>query len=137
MPAARPATRTPAARPTAKPAAPPTEDAIQFAVIAILQRYARPGVVFWHTANEGATDAASGARLKRMGVKAGVPDIFVLIGGRLHGLELKTDRGGLSQDQRATHAELKAAGAVVATAHSIADARNQLIAWRAIQRPAS
>lgn len=57
----------------------------------------------FHIPNGEKRDAVTGARLKRMGVKAGIPDIFLPIPkGQWHGLfiEMKTDKGVLSKSQR-------------------------------------
>jgi hypothetical protein len=57
----------------------------------------------WHCPNGGARDIITGARLKRAGVKRGVPDLFMLVPrGEYTGLviELKTGTGTLSPEQR-------------------------------------
>ena len=65
-----------------------------------------------------------------MGVRAGLPDILLSINGRLHGLELKRERGGrVSPEQIAMHAELTAAGAIVATAQGLDKAILIPTAW--------
>jgi hypothetical protein len=69
-----------------------------------------------------------------MGVKPGLPDFLLLIAGTLHGLELKRDRGGhVSTDQKAMHAELVAAGAVIAVAKGLDEALNILCEWGAFE----
>ena len=58
----------------------------------------------------------------------------MLIGGRLHGLELKRECGArLSPAQRAMHHELIAAGAVVETARGTDEALAILKCWGAIR----
>ena len=55
-------------------------------------RYQYPSILFWHTANERSTSPQRGAKLKKMGVLSGVPDIAILYPNRsFHGLfiELK------------------------------------------------
>lgn len=59
----------------------------------------RPGVVVWHTPNGEARDAATGARLKEMGVLPGIPDVLILWGGQLFAIELKKPGGRLSPAQ--------------------------------------
>lgn len=57
----------------------------------------------FHIPNGEKRDAVTGARLKRMGVKAGIPDIFLPIPkGQWHGLfiEMKTDKGRVSENQK-------------------------------------
>lgn len=57
----------------------------------------------YHTPNGGSRNVAEAANLKRMGVKAGVPDLRLPYpAGGFHGLyiEMKTDKGRLSAAQR-------------------------------------
>ena len=77
-------------------------------------------------------DAATAAKLKGMVTKPGMPDFVLIIAGRLHGLELKRHDGRLSPDQRATIAEIEAAGGIVHTARSIDEALTVLAAWGAL-----
>ena len=56
---------------------------------------------FFHVPNEGRHSVRYRVKLKRMGVKAGVPDLlFVLPGGRLGCVELKTEKGRQSKAQK-------------------------------------
>jgi len=55
----------------------------------------------FHVPNGGRRDGRTGARLKREGVKAGVPDIVIVMGGgRCAMIELKADKGRLSSQQK-------------------------------------
>ena len=68
--------------------------------------------------------AATGARIKRMGLAPGWPDIIaVLPGGRFLGLELKAERGRLSNAQEAVQRALDARGAVFRVVRSLDDVR--------------
>jgi len=90
-----------------------------------------PTVVMWHTPNNGRRGqdgALEGKFLKEMGVKPGIPDLFFLHGG-LFGLELKKADGSLSKDQRNLHPRLVAAGARVATAYSLDEAKQIVRGW--------
>jgi len=68
----------------------------------------------FHVPNGGARDKITGARLKREGVKAGVPDVLLLVArGEFHGLavEMKRQQGGcLSQNQKTWLNRLNAQG---------------------------
>jgi hypothetical protein len=67
----------------------------------------------FHVPNGGARDAITGARLKRAGVKRGVPDLFLLVPrSPYHGLviELKTEIGLLSVEQKWWIDRLRARG---------------------------
>ena len=128
----------PGPRTRARPAAPiATEDAVQLTVVEHLRWLARPDIAWWHHPAGGWRAPATGARLKALGARAGLPDILLLIEGRLYGLELKRERGGrLSPEQIAMHAELRAAGAVVETAAGVDQALVILATWGAL-KPAS
>ena len=65
-------------------------------------RFPELGLMF-HIPNGGKRDAREGARFKAMGVKAGVPDIFLPVAyGKYHGLfiELKAPGGRPSASQK-------------------------------------
>lgn len=65
--------------------------------------------LLYHIPNERKCSAQEGARLKRMGVKSGVPDLCLPVAkGKHHGLyiELKTKTGKLSDNQKWWQAEL-------------------------------
>lgn len=65
------------------------EDAVQLAIIALLQAALPPGAVWWATPNGEHRHPVTAARLKRLGVRPGIPDLFVLHAGRLVGIECK------------------------------------------------
>lgn len=77
----------------------PSENAEQIAVVSYL-RDCRPAVLFAHVANERRCSPAEGARLKAMGVRAGLPDLILFTpppaipGARGAFLELKSRHGG-------------------------------------------
>lgn len=54
----------------------------------------------------------TGARLKRMGVKAGAPDVLLIKGGVCYGLELKRDGGRMAPSQVETANAWSAAGGI-------------------------
>ena len=75
-------------------------------------------------------DAGTAAKLARMGLKAGVPDLAFVIEGRAHFLELKRARGGrLSPEQIRMHTELRGAGAIVETVAGLDQAIDVLARW--------
>jgi hypothetical protein len=71
--------------------------------IAVVEYCELRGIPIVHIPNESKRSVAYGAMLKRMGMRKGFPDLFVTL-PRLgyHGLfiEMKTDKGKLSNDQR-------------------------------------
>lgn len=66
-----------------------------------------------HSPNGGQRHIKTATRFKAMGVKAGFPDLFLFVPrGGYHGLfiELKTDRGSLSDKQKIMMDRLNAQG---------------------------
>ena len=105
------------------------EQQIQRAVFEHLAIRAASTVFAFHPANGGWRSRVEAAILKGMGVKAGVPDVIAIEGGRCYALELKAPDGRLTPVQRDSHAALAAAGATVAVAYGLDDAIARLEAW--------
>lgn len=59
--------------------------------------------------------AAGGLAIKIAPIVAGVPDRLVILGGRLHLVELKTDTGRLSTIQMHWHEQARLKGVTVET----------------------
>ena len=93
-----------------------------------------PNVVLASIPNGGARSAVTGARLKREGVVAGMPDMVLLCArcGR-HGLfiEMKTARGRVSESQRNLFPLLEAQGYGVAVCHGWREAAETVEAYLA------
>ena len=110
-----------------------SENQIHEAVVDHIRARARRGVHWHHPATGELRDPITAAKLKRMGVRAGLPDLLLVIEGRLHGLELKRERGGrVSPAHQAMHDELRAAGAIVETAKGLNEALGVLTTWGAL-----
>lgn len=60
-----------------------------------------------------------GARLKRLGLTAGIPDLVVIHHGFTLWIELKAPGGSLSEPQKAMHARLRAAHKYPNEAYSV------------------
>lgn len=69
------------------------------------------------------------ARLKRVGLVPGIPDMMLIHAGRAHFIEIKTPTGALSPAQVAMRDRLAAAHARVATARSVPEVERLLDAW--------
>ena len=108
------------------------EQEIQKALADHLRARAAAGTYWFHPANGGARTAIEGAILKACGVRAGTPDLILIKDGKTFGLELKAANGRVSCQAQA-HAEMKAAGAEVATAFGIDDALAQLERWHLLR----
>jgi hypothetical protein len=112
-----------------RPRAAQPEQQIQRAVFEHLAIRAASTVFAFHPANSGWRSPVEAAILKGMGVRAGVPDIIAIKGGRCYALELKVPDGRLTPVQRDAHAALAAAGATVEVAYGLDDALARLEAW--------
>lgn len=100
------------------------------AIVETLRKAARGDVIWFHCPNGEHRNAVTGARLKALGVRAGVADLcFVLPGGRAAFLELKRGNGRLSRYQHAFAAACERAGALHAVASTIDDALACLRGW--------
>ena len=78
-----------------------SEDHIQIYLVSFLRKLQllRPIMMAWHTANGGHRNAKEGAKLKMMGVLAGVPDLTIAHAGGFDMIELKAVGGKLSPAQ--------------------------------------
>ena len=85
------------------------------------------------TSPGGYRTCVEGAILKAIGTVAGVPDIICIFEGRCYALELKAERGRVTDVQRVVHERLREAGAHVAVAHGIDQALAQLEAWNLLR----
>lgn len=106
------------------------EDALQTAVMRYLDLQGpRYGFTALHVPNGGKRNPREGARLKAMGVKAGVPDILILKDGRADWIELKAGDGRISPAQRERHCELVERGCRIIVCRSLGEVIVALHAW--------
>jgi hypothetical protein len=108
------------------------EEALQRAVVEMVARECRPGVLVFHVPNGGQRVKAEAGRLKAMGTRAGIPDLVVLIDGRAYGLELKTARGRQNPAQKTMAETWRRAGCDYEIARTVTEARAVLVRWGAI-----
>lgn len=96
-------------------------------------RIAYRGRLIYHIPNGERRDAITGARLKRSGVVAGVPDLCVPYSNGTHShlyIEMKAGKAGrLSPNQQAIIGELQRGGAAVAVCHSFDEFREAVDAY--------
>ena len=104
------------------------EQALQVAVADYL-RLVLPPTVFWSAVGHGGGGRVRGAILKAMGLRAGVPDLFLIHGGRAYFIELKTPTGRISTAQMVAHDAIERAGATVAICRSVDAVADQLRRW--------
>ncbi len=105
------------------------EAKIQRAVFEHLRTRAAPGVFAFHVPNGGYRRPIEAAIMKGLGVVAGVPDVICIARGRIYALELKSEAGKASPEQRGAIAAMEAAGAVCAVAHGLDSALARLEGW--------
>lgn len=115
-----------------------TELALQKFAVTLLRFNAAPGVIAFAIPNGEARSARTGAKLKAMGVLAGVADMAVIMpGGSARFLELKTPKGRLSDTQKAFRDRCAASGVAYETATTPEEVEAVLRGWGALkmQRP--
>src|SRR5262245_43790757 len=97
------------------------EQSLHAAVVDHLLVRAPADCFWWHHPGGGVRSKTEAAIFRRLGTKAGLPDLFLLYQSKLYGLELKTEQGRLTNQQRTCHAALRAAGAIVGVAFGLND----------------
>ena len=127
-----------------------SEDEIQAAIVAALQRLLLPPAQFT-ALNPGGhlLSEAAKARHHRLGLQSGWPDLLIVVWGQAFGLEVKRLGGVLSASrlvhgkrgtrtvvgQRERFEQLSAAGLAIAVVHSVDEALAALRFWRLPLRP--
>lgn len=107
------------------------EDAIQAEIIGLLKVAAIPDLIYFHPANGGKRPINTARRLKDIGVVAGVPDL-VLVHPETsvtYFVEVKTDKGSLSKEQRTFRDRCLAIGHHWALVRSRDQAQDILTEW--------
>lgn len=118
------------------------EESLQLAVVDWLMLELKPPAVFWATINQRGTRKAWEQRMMAaLGLRAGVPDLWVLSDGLLLGLELKAPpralKSGkvsratvrLGEGQKEFLPQLEAAGAKIEICRSVEEVRSALHRW--------
>lgn len=98
---------------------------IQRAVFDHYRSRASDGVFMFACPNGGFRRPVEAAIMKSTGVTPGVPDLVAVKSGRAYFLELKTEKGRLSDAQRITLEALENSGAVCEVAYGLDPA----LAW--------
>lgn len=111
------------------------EYGIQVGVADALRQACEPGWAWTHVPNGEKRDKATAAKLWRMGVQAGWPDVVLISPtGKPHCLELKRDKQKLSPAQEDFRDLMIAAGVPWAVARSVDEAIRVLTLWGAIRK---
>ena len=77
-----------------------------------------PAMYTTFPAGWGRLGKATAGRLRGAGLKPGMPDILIFHNGRATGIELKAEKGRLSDNQIAMHERLAMAGVRVYVCHT-------------------
>ena len=85
-----------------------------------------PEDTFWTTFPSGGGGEFRGYILKDMGLKAGVPDILVWGKNKMIGIELKSEKGVLSKDQKIVIPKLEQLGFKTCVCKRLADVQQAL-----------
>ena len=109
------------------------EDEIQTAIFQHIAVRGAPGAVAFHIFSNPRS-ARDGARLKRLGLKAGMADVGIIHKGRFMLLEVKASGGRLSAVQIETARECMDAGAVYVCAYGLDHCLAVLEAWGVLRR---
>lgn len=117
-----------------KPSKKRPEASLQKTVVAHLLLNGAPGMMFHSIPNEAKRSPALGAEMKRMGMKPGAADLFLLIRGKACYLELKRKGEKPRKEQIDFGLEAVDCGGDWAFADSIDDALAILTRWGAIGR---
>jgi hypothetical protein len=105
------------------------EAQLQRAVFAHIRLRRRADVFAFHPRNEGRDQRSLAGINSALGVVSGVPDVIIIRAGQAYGIELKSERGRVSDEQLACHATMRRAGATVGVAHNIDEAVDLLNDW--------
>lgn len=112
-----------------KPVRRAEEAALHRSVVAQLRGWLPDDAWSWHTPNGGLRHDKVGARMVGLGVRAGIPDLFVLWRGRLIGIELKAERGAVSAVQKQAFHKLGHCGCEVFVCGALAEVYALLAEW--------
>lgn len=108
----------------------PKELKLQFSVAKLLQDFCHPDWRYTHFPAGELRDDKTGAKLKRMGLKAGWPDFQIVSPqGLFHALELKREGEALNDNQEDFAAFCRKNGIPHAVVDTFKDAVETLNAW--------
>ncbi len=105
------------------------EDDLQAQVCFMLKWGLPHDVTSWACPNGGKRHKLEAARMTRLGVRAGIPDIHLVYQGRLHCLELKSPTGQLSATQAQMIRKLSDCGVPTAVIRKPEELEHVLREW--------
>ena len=75
----------------------------QVAIMEIWNKFPQTRLCLFHVPNGMFSNAREGAKFKAQGVISGVPDLVFVWNGKTHYIEVKCEKGKLSENQKALH----------------------------------
>jgi hypothetical protein len=75
----------------------------QVAIMEIWNKLPQTRLCLFHVPNGMFSNAREGAKFKAQGVISGVPDLVFVWNGKTHYIEVKCEKGKLSENQKALH----------------------------------
>lgn len=111
------------------------ENAIQASIIDLVKVAAIPDLICFHPANGEKRAINTARKLKDIGVLAGVTDLVFThpLTGRTHYMEVKTENGSLTKDQRKFRDKCKANNIPWALVRSRDQAQDVLTDWEMLR----
>lgn len=101
------------------------EDELQKACVRLFDyKYPKLRLRLHHSPNGGKRNLIEAAKFKEMGVRAGFPDLILLVPNKQYpfmGIELKTAKGRLSEHQKEYQKEFERIGAKYVICHSVSE----------------
>lgn len=104
------------------------EDYIQMDICDHLDKFLTPNSIYFHIPN-GSLRPSVIVNLKRMGLKNGIPDLCIINAGLAYFIEVKTDKGRLSENQKKVVDLLRKAGTPVEVCTSVSEVATVLKRW--------
>jgi hypothetical protein len=109
------------------------ESDLQRAIVQTLMLMGKPDVVWYASTNGVKMAIRTAEHMKRMGMIAGVADLAFVIQGQAYFMELKSEKGKQSPEQKAFETRVFAAKGIYVIVNNINTALDYLMAWGAIK----
>lgn len=113
------------------------EERLQRAVVQHLMMCLPDDVVWFAVPNAGQRNPIAGARMKRQGMRAGIPDLAFVIAGKACFIEMKVEKSHegertyLSKEQKIVRDQIRKAGGKFALCRSVDQVAETLTYWGA------
>lgn len=109
------------------------ETELQKKICQLLLLTGKPNMIYFAVPNGVRMSIRTAAHQKAIGMRAGVSDLVIDIGGRIHYLEVKAKDGRQSPEQKAFEATATAQGSPYSVVYNFMEAQAILEQWGAIR----